>query len=204
MNLNIVYVFLLVVICTVDHVASWLSVLRTLPLANAKQLKKNATHIIYGKYSKLIVCRKDRHCKPVEFCHRYEKSCRACKTEGQMCRRNKMCCRGMECAGGKCRKRVALGRQGALCSKDRDCNYGFCCARENGQSICKPMLRQNEACGIPKGGRRFLWTHQCPCAHGLKCKRAEKEETKSRSKLVSIIRDWTDDTERRCLPPNET
>lgn len=80
----------------------------------------------------------------------------------------------MECAAGKCREKIQLGLEHSLCSKDRDCNYGFCCARERGQSICKPLLKEGQRCGIPEGGAQYFWSHQCPCEYGLKCKEIDK------------------------------
>lgn len=89
-----------------------------------------------------------------------------------------MCCRGLECAAGKCRKRITLGKENSICRKDRDCNYGYCCAREKGQSVCKPMLQEGQSCAIPQGGARYLWTRQCPCAYGLKCRVVEVKKDK--------------------------
>ena len=119
-----------------------------------------------------LTCRKDKHCQQTQFCNRYEKMCIACREVGQTCRRNKMCCRGMECANGKCRHKVKLATEGALCTKDRDCNYGYCCAREKGQSVCKRMLQKGDRCRIPSG--MYLWSHQCPCAYGLKCRKKKR------------------------------
>ena len=93
-----------------------------------------------------------------------------------MCRRNKMCCRGMECASGQCRRKIQLGLVGSLCVKDRDCNYGFCCARQNGQSVCKPLFQEGDKCSVPANGRRYLWSHECPCVYGLRCKRSKKRQ----------------------------
>ena len=76
----------------------------------------------------------------------------------------------MHCATGKCRRNVEPGHEGSPCGKDRDCAYDMCCARENGQSVCKRLLGEGDVCGVGEGGARFLWSHQCQCAYGLKCK----------------------------------
>lgn len=178
-------------------ITCWLDVLRTLPSSKTKRHKMNSTYDLNGRYYESIGCRKDRHCQTFKFCHRYERICMNCRTEGQMCRRNKMCCRGMECASGKCRRKIELGRFGALCNKDRDCNYNLCCARENGQSVCKQMLQHGDICGIREGGRKYLWSHQCPCAYGLKCKTVGN--IRQTNSIQQLQHDWGNGSRKLCV-----
>ena len=89
-----------------------------------------------------------------------------------MCRRNKMCCRGYECVSGRCKRVKELAKKGAFCKKDRDCEYGFCCTHQKGQSICKQMLEDGDLCNLHASDRKRYMSSYCPCPNGYTCKQS--------------------------------
>eukprot|EP00111_Clytia_hemisphaerica_P004071 TCONS_00011663-protein len=186
---------ILLILTYLSSTMAWIGLVRTFPIAEKPNKRVPNATAIDSKFKQKSGCRKDKHCQPSEYCNRYEKTCLNCRKEGETCRRNKMCCRGMECAGGVCRRKIRLGTEGALCTKDRECNYGFCCAREKGQNVCKRMLQEGDRCSKPN--RLYLWSHQCPCAYGMKCRRRKRT-----NKLLDLIKDWNDESERRCVRTN--
>ena len=68
-----------------------------------------------------------------------------------------------------------MGFEGARCRKDRDCHIGFCCAKSDGDLVCKRMLQEGDVCDVPEGGLAYALNHSCPCAQGLKCKKVRRK-----------------------------
>lgn len=126
-------------------------------------------------------CRKDRHCRPGNYCHKHNGKCHACKPVPGIqspCRRNNMCCAGMECVFGFCRKAIPRGTQGAKCKKDRKCDSGLCCVKVHGEPICRRLLQEGENCSVPEGGLDYSLNQKCPCATGLTCKKVKHRHRK--------------------------
>jgi len=198
MKLKVMVELMIICIYTLETcLATWLNIVRSMPM---KTKQRNATKAVIQRRShpQGEICRKDRHCGVKRFCHRYLKLCEDCKQKGQSCRRNKMCCQGMECANSVCRLKVQPGLKGSLCRRDRDCNVDHCCAKQNGQSVCKPMLKEGDFCNLP--GKDYLWTHGCPCKQSLKCKKTRRRGKRLRG-IKDLTEEWNTGRRRRCVYP---
>ncbi|XP_047136147.1 dickkopf-related protein 3 isoform X3 [Hydra vulgaris] len=127
---------------------------------------KNA--IWNGIYDEILTCYKDRQCSEMQFCSRHKKNCVNCRKTAEKCNRNKMCCRGYECINSQCKKKRELSKFESICNKDRDCEYGLCCIKQAGHSVCKEMQKDGDLCTI-NGDLKHM-TNQCPCINGFICK----------------------------------
>ncbi|XP_047136146.1 dickkopf-related protein 3 isoform X1 [Hydra vulgaris] len=156
---------------------SWLDVVRTFPL-DAKEIEyifktrqKGSFINNFDRINNTLIkqtCYKDRQCSEMQFCSRHKKNCVNCRKTAEKCNRNKMCCRGYECINSQCKKKRELSKFESICNKDRDCEYGLCCIKQAGHSVCKEMQKDGDLCTI-NGDLKHM-TNQCPCINGFICK----------------------------------
>lgn len=115
-------------------------------------------------------CSIDRDCEKDQFCHEHYKYCETRKYIGEKCRRTENCMRGAICMWGQCYKEKKPGFFKSRCKRHIDCTTGLCCAREHGESICKPLLKEGQNCSVSSGGFIYSMQHDCSCGLGLVCK----------------------------------
>lgn len=105
-------------------------------------------------------------CHGDEACNIYRNQCEPCSIENHLCRRDENCCGSRKCIWGRCMDVGFL----SLCRNTVDCKPGHCCAKEEGQSVCKKYLQLGDYCELPYGGLGFSIRHECPCKPGLFCR----------------------------------
>eukprot|EP00794_Sanderia_malayensis_P003026 gene3026-3485_t len=118
-------------------------------------------------------CNSDRNCEKSQFCHENYKYCDRRRYVGQKCRRTENCIRGAICMWGQCYKEKKPGLARSRCKRHIDCASSLCCAREHGESICKPWLKEGQNCSVSSGGYVYSMQHDCSCGLGLVCKTVE-------------------------------
>lgn len=122
---------------------------------------------------KPVPCLDDSYCGRKETCNRYKRECERCKLRGYTCRRHGHCCGGLHCIFGHCMDPLRTdGNKLSSCKNHKDCNEGFCCAKEEGILVCKPYKQEDDSCTLPYGGINHFVRHDCPCELGLKCGRS--------------------------------
>eukprot|EP00795_Rhopilema_esculentum_P014583 gene14583-5658_t len=115
-------------------------------------------------------CNLDQNCEDDQFCHENYKYCEKKKYTGGLCRRTGNCVRGAFCMWGRCFKAQRPGLYNSRCKMHNDCDEGLCCAREEGESICKKYLTEGQNCSASFGGIEYSKDHDCACGFGLVCK----------------------------------
>lgn len=115
-------------------------------------------------------CLSNQECTKDQTCNLYSRKCERCRYGNEICRRDENCCNGKQCLWGRCRQSKKDGTSGSLCTTNKDCSAGLCCAKEHGLSICKNYLEEGNTCDVPAGGLVFSIHHSCPCMQGLRCK----------------------------------
>jgi len=117
------------------------------------------------------VCGDDYECSHKETCNAYTKNCERCKLRGELCRRSGNCCNeDLRCIWGRCIDPLKTdGKKNHRCYNQKDCRPGFCCAKYEGESVCRPLLLEGDSCEVPPGGISFTINHKCPCGKGLRC-----------------------------------
>nr|XP_046919967.1 uncharacterized protein LOC124499995 [Dermatophagoides farinae] len=124
-----------------------------------------------------IKCRQDSDCiddngpenGPMMYCDQHYSYCDYFRQIGELCRYDSQCDNGLICMFGQCEKPFETGHPGARCKDSDDCNAGLCCARQNGEYICKPKLKHGQQCFVPLGGLDYSLNELCPCDEGLEC-----------------------------------
>lgn len=149
--------------------------------------KSNTVHTFTGHLSDplRIRCKQDSDCiddddsteENLMYCDRHYGFCDYFRQVGELCRHDTQCDTGLICMFGRCEKPSKPGNKGARCHESSDCNDGLCCARQHGERICKPMLKQGQQCFVPLGGLDYSLNELCPCDTGLEC-----HEVKSKNK----------------------
>ncbi|XP_055327418.1 dickkopf-related protein 3-like [Paramacrobiotus metropolitanus] len=150
-------------------------------------------------------CSDKKSCGRGRFCDEYYGRCERLRRRSDFCRKDHHCHRKHECVFGRCRKEIPKGQEGSRCASDGDCPSNHCCARQHGEYICKPKLRQSMKCFVPAGGLDYSLNEQCPCENGLICRYEPlKPSTASPVNKISPKNEWfqfSSDTEHmRCLP----
>uniref|UniRef100_V9KRV4 Dickkopf-related protein 3-like protein n=1 Tax=Callorhinchus milii TaxID=7868 RepID=V9KRV4_CALMI len=127
------------------------------------------------------VCLMDTDCGENEYCSSLTTlKCQQCKLINAACSREAECCPGYLCVWGKCTDGFSRGERGTICTRQRDCNSGLCCANHISLpfAVCSPMATEGERCYQPDSGLLGLigWELKfndpqdlCPCAGELTC-----------------------------------
>ena len=78
---------------------------------------------------------------------------------------------GFICMWGKCEVEKKPGVLESVCKQHADCNQGLCCARKQGEKVCKPYLTEGQNCSVIEGGIAYNYNHDCACGYGLVCQK---------------------------------
>lgn len=133
-------------------------------------------------------CNFDQNCEKKQFCHEYYKYCQKKKHVGEKCRRTENCDFGLICMWGECKKEATPGVFHSICKQHADCNEGLCCARERGEKVCKPYLREGQNCSVPMGSLGYNYQHECSCGYGLVCQIYGRTKGKNSNPLMKCVK----------------